>query len=483
MIEAYSVAAVREAEERAMAGLPDGALMQRAAAGLATEVARELREHAGGVYGRRVVLLVGPGNNGGDALWAGERLSRRGVQVTAVLASEQVHAEGLAALRASGGRVVDVEAAGAAVAVADVVVDGLLGIGGRAGLRGAAADLARSLGGARVVAVDLPSGVDPETGETPGPHVRADVTVTFGGLKPCLLLPPASSAVGELRLVGIGLELRGPEVRRVTDDTVRTSWRRAREDDDKYSRGVVGVVAGGPTYTGAAVLATGAAVRSGAGMVRYLGPGAATDLVRARWPEVVPGPGRVQAWVLGPGVDPDEAGQADHVRAALAGEEPCLVDAGALGLLPDLLRADAVRAPLLLTPHAGELARLLTDLGHDTERDDVEADPLAHARRAAEETGATVLLKGAVTLVVPPSGAPFSQADGPAWLATAGAGDVLAGIGGTLLAGGVEPLDAGAVAALVHGRAGWTASGGGPVSAGAVLDALPATLRDLLAPR
>lgn len=481
MIDAYAVDAVREAEQRAMAGLPDGALMQRAAAGLATEVARELREHAGGVYGRRAVLLVGPGNNGGDALWAGQRLARRGVQVTAVLAAEQVHAGGLAALRGSGGRVVDAGTAGAELAVADVVVDGLLGIGGRAGLRGAAADLARSLGGVRVVAVDLPSGVDPETGETPGPHVRADVTVTFGGLKPCLLLPPASSAAGEVRLVDLGLTLRGPAVRRMTDDTVRTSWRRAREGDDKYSRGVVGVVAGGATYTGAAVLATGAAVRSGAGMVRYLGPGAATDMVRARWPEVVPGPGRVQAWVLGPGVDPDDAGQAEHVRAAVAGEEPCLVDAGALGLLPDLLRDDAVHAPLLLTPHAGELARLLTDLGHDTDRAAVEDDPLAHARRAAERTGATVLLKGAVTLVVPPDGPVLSQADGPAWLATAGSGDVLSGVVGTLLAAGLDPSEAGALGALVHGRAGWTASGGGPVSAGAVLDAIPATLRELLA--
>lgn len=485
MIDAYSVAAVREAEERAMAGLPDGALMQRAAAGLATEVARDLREHAGGVAGRRVVLLVGPGNNGGDALWAGERLARRGAQVVAVLASEQVHPEGLAALRAGGGRVVDAGAAGRAVAVADAVVDGLLGIGGRAGLRGTAADLVRDLDGVRVVAVDLPSGVDPETGATPGPHVRADVTVTFGAAKPCLLLPPAAAASGAVRVVdlGLGLGVDGLRVQRIEPDDVASLWPGADAADDKYSRGVVGVVAGGATYTGAAVLSTGAAVRSGAGMVRYLGPGAATDLVRARWPEVVPGPGRVQAWVLGPGVDPDDAGQAEHVRAALAGEEPCLVDAGALGLLPAALRDDAVRAPLLLTPHAGELARLLTDLGHGTERSAVEDDPLQHARRAAAHTGATVLLKGAVTLVVPPQGPVFSQADGPEWLATAGSGDVLAGLAGTLLGGGVEPLEAGALAALVHGRAGWTASGGGPVSAGAVLDAIPATLRDLLATR
>ncbi|GAB4063443.1 bifunctional ADP-dependent NAD(P)H-hydrate dehydratase/NAD(P)H-hydrate epimerase [Angustibacter speluncae] len=488
MIDAYSVADVRAAEERAMAALPDGALMQRAAAGLAAELVRELCEHAGGVYGRRVVLLVGPGSNGGDALWAGARLVRRGVQVTAVLTSESVHAQGLAALRTAGGRVVDVAAplddVADAVGRADVVVDGLLGIGGRPGLRGRAAELADVLDGSRVVAVDLPSGVAPDTGATSGPHVVADVTVTFGAVKPATVLPPGEAASGELRVVDIGLDVLGDiVVKRMEPDDVAHLWPHARSDDDKYSRGVVGVVAGGATYTGAAVLATGAAVRSGAGMVRYLGPGAATDLVRARWPEVVPGPGRVQAWVLGPGVDPDDAGQAEHVRAAVAGEEPCLVDAGALGLLPDLLRDDAVRAPLLLTPHAGELARLLTDLGHDTDRAAVEDDPLAHARRAAERTGATVLLKGAVTLVVPPDGPVLSQADGPAWLATAGSGDVLSGVVGTLLAAGLDPSEAGALGALVHGRAGWTASGGGPVSAGAVLDAIPATLRELLVPR
>ena len=222
-----------------------------------------------------------------------------------------------------------------------------------------------------------------------------------------------------MRLVDLGLGWPGdPVLRRFEGRDLTWFWPVPGHDDDKYSRGVVGVVAGGATYTGAAVLSTGAAVRTGAGMVRYLGPGAATDLVRARWPEVVPGPGRVQAWVLGPGVDPDDAGQAEHVRTALAGEEPCLVDAGALALLPELLRSGDVRAPLLLTPHAGELGRLLTDLGHDTARDAVEADPLAHARRAAEATGATVLLKGAVTLVVAPEGSVFSQAGAPSWLAT-----------------------------------------------------------------
>ncbi len=491
MIEAYSVATVRAAEERAMARLPEGALMQRAAAGLATALLRALQDGTGGVYGRHVVLLVGPGDNGGDALWAGARLLRRGAQVTAVRTSGTVHAEGMRALLAAGGQVVDAtvssEAALEVLGRAALVVDGLLGIGARPGLEGPAAELAQwvDTDGPGLVAVDLPSGVDPDSGGVPGrfgPYAWCESTVTFGVLKPCLLLPPAAHAAGRVDLVDIGLDLAeaAPVVRRLEPVDVLVRWPAAGESSDKYSRGVVGVVAGGATYTGAAVLSTGAAVRSGAGMVRYLGPGAATDLVRARWPEVVPGPGRVQAWVLGPGLDPDDEGQAEHVRTALAGEEPCLVDAGALALLPELLRSGDVAAPLLLTPHAGELARLLTDLGTGTDRDAVEADPLSHARRAAQETGATVLLKGAVTLVVPAEGAVFSQAEAPPWLATAGAGDVLAGVAGALLAGDVDPADAGAMAAFVHGRAGAIASGGGPVSAGAVLDAVPAAIRAVL---
>jgi len=218
-------------------------------------------------------------------------------------------------------------------------------------------------------------------------------------------------------------------------------------------------------------------VRSGAGMVRYVGPIEPTDRVRARWPEVVPGAGRVQAWVLGPGVDPEaEDGQAAAVREALASGLPCVVDAGALALLPD-----RVDGPVLLTPHAGELARLLSARGtQPVERAQVEADPLRHARTAAELTGATVLLKGATTLVVGAGGPARSQADGPHWLATAGSGDVLAGLAGALLAAGLAPLDAGSVAAAVHGRAGRRASGGGPVAAEDVLLALRPVVAELL---
>lgn len=483
MIRAHAVADVRAAEHAEMAGLPDGALMQRAAAALAAACTAQLHTRAGRVYGSRVAVLVGPGNNGGDALFAGARLASRGARVDALLTTSEVHAGGLAAVRAAGGRAVDVErdtaAAHGAVLGADLVVDGLLGLGGRPGLRApAVALLELRPPGVPVVAVDLPSGVDPDTGEVPGPHAWADLTVTFGTAKPCLLLPPAARAAGRVQVVDLGLEphLPDPAVERLETADVARLWPRPRPDDHKYTRGVVGVVAGSSTYTGAAVLVVGAALRAGAGMVRYLGPAHPTELVRQRWPEVVPGPGRVQAWVLGSGVDPgSEDGQRRAIEDALTSGDPCAVDAGALGMLPD-----RVRGPTLLTPHAGELATLLSARDIPTDRDDVERRPLHHARLAATSTGATVLLKGAVTLVVAPDGRVRSQADAPPELATAGAGDVLAGIAGTLLAAGLDPLDAGSLAALVHGRAAAAAGRGGPIRASDVTDALPGVLAELL---
>lgn len=470
MIRAYDVAAIRAAEQVAMAGLPEGALMRRAAAGLATAVLRALADAGRSAYGARVTLLVGPGDNGGDALFAGARLVRRGVRVDALLAADRAHEGGLAVLLAAGGRVTR------SIHRADIVVDGLLGIGGRAGLTGAAAEVVRALpASVPVVAVDLPSGIDPETGELAGTYVRADSTVTFGAAKPALLLPPAAAVAGRVEVVDIGLALPpSSSVERLEADDVAGLWPAPGADDDKYRRGVLGVVAGGPTYTGAALLCTGAAVRAGVGMVRYVGSQQPTDLVRARWPEVVPGAGRVQAWLLGPGLDPD-GDQREPVERALASDLPCVVDAGALDLLPQRRSA-----PTLLTPHAGELARLLQARGEDVRRVDVEAAPLRHARRAAELTGATVLLKGAVTLVVGPEGPVRSQGDGPHWLATAGSGDVLAGIAGALLAAGLSPLDAGAMAVAVHGMAGRLASRGGPVSASGVLDAVPDAVAALL---
>jgi ADP-dependent NAD(P)H-hydrate dehydratase / NAD(P)H-hydrate epimerase len=495
--QAYRVDDVRSAENIVLASVPEGALMQRAAAALAVSCARLLRATGRErVTGRRVVLLVGAGNNGGDALWAGARLAGRGARVVAVQAGSQIHTEGLAALRAAGGTlVIDLEAGLAAVRRADLIVDGLVGLGGRPGLREPAASLVAAIDPeVPVVAVDLPSGVDPDTGELPGPHVRADVTVTFGAAKPCLLLPPASVAAGSIVLVDLGFGPylpAEPMVQRLTDDDVARLWPVPDPGADKYRRGVLGVVAGSDDYPGAAVLAVSGALRAGVGMVRYVGPPDATDSVRDAWPEVVAGGGRVQAWLLGSGVDPEaDDDQPEAIVKALVADQPCVLDAGALTVLVDQLRTQRhwsgplpdLADRLLLTPHAGELARLLTDLGEQTEREDVERQPYSHAHRASRLTGTTVLLKGATTLVVRPDGKARSQAEATPWLATAGAGDVLAGIAAALLAAGLSPFDAGSVAALVHGRAATAASGGGPIVSGDVATHLPATVAALLNP-
>jgi hydroxyethylthiazole kinase-like uncharacterized protein yjeF len=302
--------------------------------------------------------------------------------------------------------------------------------------------------------------------------MAADVTVTFGTAKPAHLLAPAAARCGRLVVVDIGTthHLPAPAVERVELGDVAARWRRAGPGDDKYSRGVVGVVAGGPDYTGAAVLAVEAAVRAGAGMVRYLGPDHPAELVRHRRPEVVAGKGRVQAWVLGPGVSPDDPEQQLRIRDALSSGEPAVVDAGALGGLPDTLGPQHV-----LTPHAGELARLL-----GVDRHDVEADPLTFARRAHESTGATVLLKGSVTTVVGERGV-FTAASAPTWLSTAGAGDVLAGVLGAALAGRPheDPAQVAADVAVLHGWAATLASAGGPLAALDVADAVPAALTSL----
>jgi hydroxyethylthiazole kinase-like uncharacterized protein yjeF len=458
VIGVFSVRHVRLAESELMARLPEGALMQRAAAALAAQCARVL----GGPYGANVALLVGAGDNGGDALYAGARLARRGARVDAVLLrADRAHPGGLAALRDAGGRVSNRPVR--SIARADLVVDGMLGIGGRGGLREDAARLAEITEdrGGLVVAVDLPSGIEPDTGETPGPHVRADITVTFGARKIGLVVDPAAAAAGRIVDVDIGLGpfLPRPMVQVLDDADVAALLPVPDRGADKYRRGVVGVLAGSPEYTGAAVLSVGGAVRGGAGMVRY--PGGAADAVRARWPEVVAAPGRVQAWVIGPGMGESHRAA---IAKALAEGVPVIVDADGLRHVP--ARFDT---PALLTPHAGELARLL-----EVPREDVEARRLHFAGAAARRWNATVLLKGSTTLVVAPDGRVRANPTGTPALATAGSGDVLSGLAGALLASGLDPFDAGSVAAYVHGLAGRLAARTAAYpSASDVLDALP----------
>jgi hydroxyethylthiazole kinase-like uncharacterized protein yjeF len=498
MREAYRVDAVRAAEQALMALVPDGTLMRRAAAGLAAVSASLLLQSPGYVYGARVVVLAGSGDNGGDALYAGALLARRGAAVIAIAAGPKAHPGGSAELRAAGGRIT---ADAGPIDAADLIIDGLLGIGGRGGLRepfaglAARAELAR-LDGATVVAVDLPSGIDADTGVVEGPAVRADITVTFGAIKPGLLIDPGAGHAGAVELVGIGLVpyLTGqPAARAPQRDDIATLLPRPGAESDKYRRGVIGVLAGSDRFAGAAVLATGGAIRGGAGMVRVLTGPIPAAAVRQTWPEAVltvhsedagqdliDSAGRVQAWVAGPGMGTDE-----HAAARLAGvlatDLPVLVDADGLTVLSQVGGLPR-QAPTLITPHAGELARLLR-----TDAASVEARRLEHARRAAAELGATVLLKGSTTVIAQPHEEPvLVNPTGTPWLATAGTGDVLSGLAGSLLAQGLAPAEAALAAAYLHGLAARLAAAGpgpgpgeAPIAAFDVVRSLPDAFRSL----
>jgi hydroxyethylthiazole kinase-like uncharacterized protein yjeF len=268
-----------------------------------------------------------------------------------------------------------------------------------------------------------------------------------------------------VQLVDLGLDLPGAAVTALQQDDVVALLPGPEADAQKYTRGVVGIRAGSERFPGAGVLSTSGAACGLAGMVRYAG--GAPDAVLSAHPEVVVGEGRVQAWVVGSGGD--EAA-ADALAAALRDDVPLVVDADALQHL------DApVDRPALLTPHAGELAAML-----GVERPEVEADQLGFARRAASEYAATVLLKGHHTLVAEPDGRVRVTTTGTPWLAVAGAGDVLGGLCGSLLAAGLSPYDAGSVGSWLHGAAASYASQGGPISAPAVAAALPTVIADLL---
>jgi ADP-dependent NAD(P)H-hydrate dehydratase / NAD(P)H-hydrate epimerase len=482
---AYDAAAVRAAEEQLLASLPPGTLMQRAATALARRCAAVL----GRVYGARVVLLVGSGNNGGDALFAGAQLARRGARVDALLVKDGSHAEALAVFRAAGGHVHDsAPVTDALVTRADLVVDGMLGIGGRGGLRDEAARVAAVVDdcAAVVVAVDVPSGIDASSGRVDGSAVHADLTVTFGALKSGLVVAPGALHAGLVEVVDIGLSLPPADVTLLDADDVARLVPAAEGETDKYRRGVVGVVAGSDTYTGATVLAVGGALGAGAGMVRYVGATGPAALVRRHWPEAVvteaaPGDcdavlaaGRVQAWVVGSGLGTDDAAAA-VVRAMLKTDLPVVVDADAVTVVaadPAMLRGRS--APTILTPHAGEFARLRA-----LDRADVEANRLELVRAAAADLGVVVLLKGATTLVAEPSGhVRVNSADTP-YLATAGSGDVLSGVCGTLLAAGATAADAAAAGAFLHGLAGLEAAGS-PAAAITAMDIatrLPSAVR------
>lgn len=548
LYSAYDSDTVRDMERPL---LDDGTPLMRMAASAAAQVTMTLLDDEDlAVEDARIAVLAGAGDNGGDGLYAGAILAREGAQVTAIATGRSLHDAAFAAFVHAGGRVLVLDpnadipgcatgfSAGeagerlqAAVEYAQgshVILDAMTGIGVAGALRGIPGTIAASLGLTSrlperpalpnnepsadlplVVAVDTPSGVGVNDGSLPGAYIPADVTVMFGAMKPCAMVPPASYACGKLVLVDFGFDIDGtvPAVEMTDGDFVADAIRLPHLSDGKYSRGVVGLVTGSTRYPGAAVLTAKAAARTDTGMVRYMGPQRAQDMVLSALPEAVIGKGHVQSWVVGSGVPSgDDADGKDIQREtieallrhyALPGDAnstdgmddaerdasdalampPIAVDAGALDLLPD-----HVPPQVVITPHAGELARLLNRLnGGDADGDDtpggtidagdVQAEPLRYATMAHKLTGATVLLKGAVTIVVGEDGEGGTRVilsgRAPAWLGTAGAGDVLAGMLGALLAQQDGTLSANpsfvpeiaAAAAYMHGLAAAVASG------------------------
>lgn len=483
MIKAYTGTQIRAAEAGLINAGHGDALMRTAAHGLAHHTMALLRARLGYVYGARVAALVGRGNNGGDALFALARLAGRGVACTAVLMSSTAHEAGLAALVRAGGQVVlgGGEArdgsrgrnrrwkhAVDALDDADLVIDGVLGTGARGPVV-----LPPIPDDVLIVACDLPSGIDADTGHAPEGVVPADLTVTFGAMKTGLVVGAGHLHAGHIEIVEIGLEphLGDPDLYILEDDDIPGFRPRPSAGAHKYSRGVLGLIAGSDEYPGAAVLSATAAVNTGVGMLRTL----TTDDVRPLLTQAVPeavsatdADAHVQAWSVGPGIGED-ANQLEAMRTVVASGLPCVVDASALAALTQ----EQGHSRLVLTPHVGELTDLLTRAGMRVDRESVERNPVRWARWAAVAYSSVVLLKGPATICVAPDGYTVVSLNGPAQLATAGSGDVLTGILGAMLAtsgaakqGTRDLVDLAAAAAHRHGDAARIAGQAGGFGAG-----------------
>jgi hydroxyethylthiazole kinase-like uncharacterized protein yjeF len=422
---------MRAADAAALASVSHETLVTRAGTAVAHGALRLL----GGAYGRRVIVLAGKGSNGADGRVAAGVLARRGARV----------------------RVLDAESvgAGAALPPCDLVVDGAYGTGFRGSY-----DAPAVPAGAAVLAIDIPSGVDADSGEAPGDAVCADATVTFAALKPGLLQGAGARLSGTVEVADIGIGFPTPRCLLVEDADVRAVPPRPRQVN-KWTT-AVGVAAGSAGMEGAAILCSSGAMAAGAGMLRLGSPGDPTadwptEAVRMRLPAdrwggaFLEATAKCKAVVIGPGLGTGAA-VAEEIRAVIAAVPvPLVIDADALTALGDAAAArtllDKRSGPSILTPHDGEYARIAGTVPGE--------DRLAAARRLADATGAVVLLKGSLTAVARPGGVPdvlLSGAGGPA-LATAGSGDVLSGIIGAFCARGLPAFDAAALAAHVHGRA------------------------------
>jgi ADP-dependent NAD(P)H-hydrate dehydratase / NAD(P)H-hydrate epimerase len=491
-----SVAEMARADAAAIqAGTPGEALMAAAGAAVADEVLRRAPSGA-------VAVLCGPGNNGGDGFVAARLLRERGRQVRVALSGERARLKGDAAVHAQRWTGPVEPLATAALEGAEIIVDALFGAGLARPLDGAVREVVAAINARSLpcIAVDVPSGVFGDTGQVLGGDAgvapRCQATVTFFRRKPAHLLSPGRSLCGDVTVAQIGI---APEVLAAIaprcHENAPALWQKRfpwpTPEGHKYRRGHA-VVVGGGTMTGAGRLAARAAARVGAGLVTIAGPSAALPvyalaghaMILARlddaqdFSRLMDDPRR-NAVLLGPGAGADQPTRL-RVIAALSAGKRCVIDADALTVFADdpehlcraVRRTGGEGANVLLTPHDGEFARLFPDLAKAH-----ADDKLARTRAAAARSGATVLLKGHDTVIAAPDGRAAINANAPPDLATAGAGDVLAGLAVGLLAQGLEAFDAAGAAVWLHGEA--AQSFGPGLIADDLTECLPAALRKL----
>lgn len=475
---------MREADSLAIeAGTPGAVLMERAGAAVAARASRML----GGAYGKRIVVLAGKGNNGGDGLVVARKLSRQGalVRVALMCAPEDLRGDALVmyerlvpsriAVGRPGGKVL-----GRVCDESDLLVDALFGTGFSGALTGDAARWVDAANGSGrpMLAVDIPSGVDGLTGVAGGPAIRSDRTVAIAALKTGHVLGDGIANSGRLEVVEIGIDATAVDPAALVPEPgdVTAMLNARRPDAHKWSAGSVLVVAGSRGMSGAAVMASRAALEAGAGIVTAAVPAsiqpvvaeASSEIMTLGMPETESGgfdrdafgeisasATRFSVVALGPGLGRDESTRALVIALLSRLEIPFVVDADAL----NLLGVDAVdviggrRATTIITPHPGELGRLL-----GTDAAAIEAERMQVATSVAAKWGCVVLLKGPRTIVAG-EGVPMVNPTGGPELATAGSGDVLTGVVAAFLAAGAAPQQAAASAAFVHGLAGSVAGG------------------------
>ena len=505
MIPVYSVAQVRVVEAQEIARRGEASLMQEAASALAAEALDMLGAEP--ATSQTLVLgLIGPGNNGGDGLYALAQLAAKGYSTIAVQCAQGIHDVALEAFTSAGGQVQTLAQAQGNLSKASLIIDALYGLGYRSG-----AQLPKLPKHARVLACDVPSGLNLETGVADDAVLLAERTVTFGAMKLGLLIADGPLVTGDITVAAIDFDFSDhtPQTHLINEEVAlklldqNRSWRDAGRH--KYQRGVLGLIAGSALYPGAAQLTARAAVNCGVGLLRTRVPEEIAPLVASAAPETVPlddeqirealssarrylhGRGaKISAWAIGPGLD-SRTPPTGIIADVFTSRQPAVIDASGLELVP----TGPSEQPRVLTPHAKELKMLLRRAGVTVTTEEIVADPVRWTRWAALAYNAVVLLKGPTSYIVAPNGNSILVCHAAAQLATAGSGDVLTGILGYLLsdssitgATGLQTvsntrmMELTACAAVIHGYLGRVAAEEGTVSASLLIDLLPMVMKD-----